>query len=86
MHQIPLNLRATYPLKKHHYCDFDCLKLRDTHSLRTQLLSEMLELDKQRSALEIGASHIDFSMHQTFKEMIHSRRALLDQVSADIIN
>lgn len=85
MYEIPLNLRASNPLK-HHHSDFNCLKLRDTHSLRTRLLGEMLELDKQRSALEIGASHIDFSMHQAFKEMIHSRRVLLAQVSAGIIN
>ena len=84
MQEIPLNLRATFPLKHHHF-EFDCLKLRDSHSLRTQLLAEMLALDKQRSALEIGASAVDFSMLQTYKEMIHSRRVLLDQVNAGII-
>ncbi|NRB37841.1 MAG: hypothetical protein HRU20_05145 [Pseudomonadales bacterium] len=85
MHEIPLNLRATFPLK-HHHAEFDCLKLRDTHALRTQLLGEMLELDAQRAHLEMGASTIDFSMVQTYKEMIQSRRVLLDQVSAAIIN
>lgn len=85
MHEIPLNLRATFPVR-HHRTEFDCLKLRDTHSLRTRLLGEMLELDKQRVALEDGVVNIDFSMLQTYKEMIHSRRVLWDQVSADIIN
>ena len=85
MYEIPLNLRATFSVR-HHRSDFDCSKLQDTHSLRTKLLSEMLILDKQRVALEDGIVNIDFSMLQTYKEMIHSRRVLWDQVSADIIN
>lgn len=85
MQEIPLGIRATFPLKHHHF-EFDCRKLTSTHSLRTQLLGEMIELDKKRVELEDGAMHIDFSMLQTYKEMIHSRRVLLDQVSSDIIN
>ena len=86
MQEMPLNLRATFPIKPHHHFEFDCSKLTDTHALRTQLLGEMLELDKQRIDLETGATQIDFSMLQTYKEMIHSRRALYDQVSSAIIN
>lgn len=85
MQEIPLNLRATFALKEHH-SEFDCHKLKNTHLLQTQLLAEMLALDKQRCAMEIGASKIDFSMLQTYKEMIQSRRILLNQVSSASIN
>ena len=56
-------------------------KLRNTSGLKEQLMREMLELDKQKQKLEIGANTMDFSMIQTYKEMIQSRRALLDQLN-----
>ncbi len=85
MQDIPLNLRPIYP-KYQHYTDFDCLKLKHTHALRTQLIGEMIELDRQRCHHEEGASQIDLSLLQTYKEMINSRRVLVDKISAGLIH
>ena len=60
------------------------LSISDTNALKEKLVREMLELDKQRQELEIGASEMDFSMVQTYKEMIHSRRMLLDKLNTRI--
>ncbi len=58
--------------------------LNDTHALKEKLMREMLELDKQRELLETGAFKHDFSMVQTYKEMIHARRVLLDQLNSAV--
>lgn len=58
--------------------------LNDTNALKEKLMREMLELDKQRAALETGAFKHDFSMVQTYREMIHSRRVLLDQLNSAV--
>ena len=46
----------------------DSAKLHNPNELKQHLIREMLELDKQKQALEAG-SHVDFSMLQTYKEM-----------------
>jgi hypothetical protein len=56
----------------------------NTSALKEKLVREMLELDKQREEMEIGASKVDFSMRQTYKEMIASRQSLLNQLSNEL--
>ena len=58
--------------------------MRNTHALKEKLLREMLELNKQREEMEIGASHVDFAMLQTYKEMSHSRQRMLDQLNKEL--
>lgn len=58
--------------------------LNNNYALKEQLLREMLALNKQREELEVGANSVDFSMLQTYKEMIHSRQLLLDQIDTGL--
>lgn len=62
----------------------DSTKLHDANQLKERLIMEMLELDKQRHSLESSHSPVDFSMIQTCKEMIQSRRVLLEQLNKSI--
>lgn len=56
------------------------LRWQDTTLVKQQLLSELVELQKQSDLLQEGST-IDFSMLQTYREMIHSRRRYFDQLS-----
>lgn len=58
--------------------------LNKNYALKEQLVREMLALNKQREELEVKASGVDFSMLQTYKEMIHSRQTLLEQIDTGI--
>ncbi len=44
--------------------------------LRKQLLSELILLDAHLERMNTSQTGWDFSMAQTYKEMIHSRQAL----------
>lgn len=48
--------------------------------LQEQLVREITGLERQRDQIQSDQDTIDFSMEQTFKEMIHSRRELLGQL------
>ena len=41
----------------------------------------MLELDKQKQQLSLSQTGVNFSMLQTYREMIQSRRMLLDRLN-----
>jgi hypothetical protein len=56
------------------------LRAQDTALVKQQLLSELFELQKQFDLLAQQSS-VDFSMLQTYREMIHSRRRYFDQLS-----
>lgn len=88
MLHTPLNLKPAYRIKnKPAQLENTKLnsKLTNTNELKERLLREMLELDTQRQNLEIGAQSVDFSMAQTYKEMIQSRRVLLEQLTRSVI-
>lgn len=51
-----------------------------TTQLREQLLSEICVLERQREQLEQVDGTMDFSLQQTCREMIHSRRVLYRQL------
>jgi len=59
-------------------------KLNDSSALKQRLIKEMLDLDKQRIALDTDGQQIDFAMMQVYKEMIQSRRLLLEQLNHSI--
>ena len=86
MLHTPLHLKPAFRIKnKPAQLDNSKLnsKLANTNELKEQLLKEMLELDKQRQNLDINEG-VDFAMAQTYKEMIQSRRILLDQLNRTI--
>ena len=56
-------------------------RLYDNASIREKLLTELVELEKQMEELERGDRAIDLSMIQTYREMIHSRKALFNQLN-----
>lgn len=76
----PIRFEPAYKIKKklsginHH-------KLHDANVLKERLIKEMLALDTQKIALETNGYCIDFSMIQVYKEMIQSRRLLLEQLN-----
>ncbi len=57
-------------------------RLQNTEAVKQQLLAELVELEKQMQTLEAtSSSAVDFSMLQTYKEMIHSRKTLFNQLN-----
>lgn len=81
MQETPQKLRSTFRARKRH--SLARLKLNNTNALKERLVKEMLVLNKQRQELESGAEKVDFSMVQTYKEMINSRRSLLNQLNTN---
>ncbi len=56
-------------------------RLQNTNVLKERLLEELVELDKQLEILSLQGENIDFSMMQTYKEMIHSRKVLFNKLN-----
>lgn len=56
-------------------------RLRNTNLLKDQLLSELVELEKQMEQMKSEGKAADFSMMQTYKEMIHSRKILFNELN-----
>lgn len=54
--------------------------LQHTAEVKQQLLRELVELDKQVAVLERRGG-VDFSLMQTYREMIHSRTVLFNQLN-----
>lgn len=56
-------------------------KLRNTNLVKDQLLAELVELEKQMEQMKSDGQAADFSMMQTYKEMIHSRKSLFNELN-----
>lgn len=56
-------------------------RLQDTTQVKEQLLAELVELEKRMEVLEGASNSVDFSMIQTYKEMIHSRKVLFNELN-----
>ncbi|WP_341939032.1 hypothetical protein [Marinimicrobium sp. C2-29] len=54
--------------------------LRGTEQLREKLVGEITRFERQLDALKGSDEPVDFSMLQTYKELIHSRREMLQQL------
>ena len=50
---------------------------QNTQVMREQLLREITRLERQLEQLKISDDNRDFSLQQTYREMIHSRREML---------
>ncbi|MEE8059561.1 MAG: hypothetical protein V3T17_17265 [Pseudomonadales bacterium] len=57
------------------------VRLQNTGLVKEKLLEELVELEKQMELLKSESSSVDFSMMQTYKEMIHSRKTLFNELS-----
>ena len=57
------------------------VSLHDTSPIKEKLLQELVELEKQMEVLKSGVGSVDFSMMQTYKEMIRSRKVLFNELS-----
>ena len=57
------------------------VSLENTAAVKAKLLEEMIELEQQRDNLEYESGKVDFSMLQTYKEMIQSRRVLFNKLN-----
>lgn len=56
------------------------VSLRNTETVKKQLLEELVELEKQKEILESKTESMDFSMLQTYKEMIASRKRFFQEL------
>lgn len=54
--------------------------LKGTEQLREKLVGEITRFERQLSALKGSEEPVDFSMMQTYKELIHSRKEMLNQL------
>ncbi len=52
--------------------------LNDTSLLKDQLIREITSLERLRENVNLNDNTVDFSMIQTYKEMIHCRREMLN--------
>ena len=50
---------------------------QNTQVMREQLIREITRLERQLEQLKISDDNRDFSLQQTYREMIHSRREML---------
>lgn len=51
-----------------------------TEQLQEQLIAEITAFERQLDSAEMHGEQKDFSMIQTYKELIHSRRTMLDKL------
>ena len=56
-------------------------RLRNTEAMKEKLLAELVELEKQMEQMKTDADSVDFSMMQTYKEMIHSRKLFFNELN-----
>jgi hypothetical protein len=61
--------------------DVNHLTLENTGALKQKLLQEIVALEKQWQAMDAASAAFDFSMQQTYKEMVHSRKQLFNALS-----
>lgn len=53
------------------------VNLGPTEQLRTKLLGEIAEYERQQSQLKNNGTHVNFTMIQTYKELIAARKEML---------
>lgn len=84
MLETPQRLKDIAPQHCHKKRLNTSANLNKNYALKEQLVREMLALNKQREDLEVKSGAVDFSMLQTYKEMIYSRQTLLDQIDTGL--
>ena len=56
------------------------IHLNGTDLLRAKLLSEISEYEHQQSELKTNGSYVNFTMIQTYKELIAARKKMLSML------
>lgn len=56
------------------------VSLGHTEDLRDKLIAEITEYERQQAALKLNGNQVNFSMIQTYKELIHARREMLNRL------
>ena len=56
------------------------INLARTDDLRTKLLTEISEYERQQDALKLNGNHVNFTMLQTYKELIAARKDMLKRL------
>jgi hypothetical protein len=51
-----------------------------TDDLRAKLMAEISEYQRQQDALKLNGSYVNFTMIQTYKELIAARREMLKRL------
>ncbi len=49
-------------------------------TLRAKLLAEIAEYQRQQDALKLSGNYVNFTMIQTYKELIASRKEMLNRL------
>lgn len=57
------------------------VKLRNVEATREHVLQELVELESQLGRLKGASGAVDFSMMQTYREMIASRKRFFDELN-----
>lgn len=56
------------------------ITLGRTEALRDKLIAEITEYERQQAALKLNGNQVNFSMIQTYKELIHARKDMLNKL------
>lgn len=56
------------------------INLTRTDDLRAKLMGEISEYERQQDALKLNGSYVNFTMIQTYKELIAARRDMLKRL------
>lgn len=56
------------------------VNLGSTEDLRDKLVAEITAYERQQAALKLNGTQVNFSMIQTYKELIHARREMLNRL------
>lgn len=56
------------------------INLGHTEELRDKLVAEITEYQRQQAALKINGNKTNFSLMQTYKELIHARKEMLQHL------
>ena len=86
MQYTPYTLKPIYRPKKPTIKPYsiDAAKLNNSHQVREDLVGQMLAIDTYQRNMQTTGSKADFTLRQTFKEMIQTRRQLLQKISKRI--
>lgn len=56
------------------------VRLQNIQAVKEKLLEEMVELESQLEKIK-GSDPVDFSLLQTYREMLHSRRVFFNELN-----
>lgn len=79
MNDAIISLDLHRPMSRHQTAGG--VSLQNIDLVKKQLLEELVELEKRMKTLESESPSVDYSMIQTYREMIHSRKAFFNELN-----